>query len=91
MTSSPLTPSHPHPSKTLETPPSPPPTMSRHSVATPIPIPRSLGVRHRLIASTSPCRLLVEVREGQEDRAPQPPLPETLRSTVIPLLPNRRP
>ncbi|KAM1064477.1 hypothetical protein ACFX2A_029117 [Malus domestica] len=42
-------------------------------------------VPRRLLLPSSfylPRPLLAEVREGPEDRAPQPPLPETLHSTV---------
>ncbi|KAM1589530.1 hypothetical protein ACFX15_027990 [Malus domestica] len=61
MTSSPLTPSHPHPSKTLETPLPPPP-----AGATPIPIPWSLGVYYRLLASTSPVHFLQRFEKDQK-------------------------
>ncbi|KAM1055504.1 hypothetical protein ACFX13_029731 [Malus domestica] len=89
MTSSPLTPSCPIPPK-LQKPLSSLPTTSRHSGFNGDPNSNSIIPRRPSSPPSFhlPRQLLAEVREGPEDRAPQPLLPETLCSTIIPLLPN---
>ncbi|KAM1780212.1 hypothetical protein ACFX12_041506 [Malus domestica] len=92
ITSSPLMPSHPHPSKTLETP------LPTACYVTSLWLrwrPNSNSMVHQCPSSPPsfhlPRRLLAKVREGPEDHAPQPPLLETLYSIVRSHLPNGQP